>query len=65
MNASDLIDDLIAKLTDWHGVTFTNIRKIIRGADPEVVEELKWIGTPVWSHDGIVCLVKPSKIRSS
>ena len=61
MNASDLIDDLIAKLTDWRGVTFTNIRKIIRGADPEIVEELKWMGTPVWSHDGIVCLAKAFK----
>jgi hypothetical protein len=61
MNASDLIDAQIAKLTDWRGVTFTNIRKIIRGADPEIVEELKWMGTPVWSHDGIVCLAKAFK----
>jgi hypothetical protein len=43
MNASELIDDLIAKLTDWRGVTFTNIRKIIRGADPEIIEEWKWM----------------------
>ena len=61
MNASDLIDAQIAKLTDWRGVTLTNIRKIIRGADPEIVEELKWMGTPVWSHDGIVCLAKAFK----
>ena len=61
MNASDLIDAQIAKLTDWRGVTFANIRKIIRGADPEIVEELKWMGTPVWSHDGIVCLAKAFK----
>ena len=61
MNASDLIDDLIAKLTDWRGVTFTNIRKIIRGADPEIVEEWKWMGTPVWSHDGIVCIANAFK----
>ena len=61
MNASDLIDDLIAKLTDWRGGTFTKIRKIIRDADPEIVEEMKWMGTPVWSHDGIVCLAKAFK----
>jgi hypothetical protein len=61
MNASDLIDDLIAKLTDWRGVTFTNIRKIIRDADPEIVEEWKWMGTPVWSHDGIVCIANAFK----
>ena len=61
MNASDLIDDLIAKLTDWRGVTFTNIRKIVRDADPEMVEEWKWMGTPVWSHDGIVCVANAFK----
>ena len=61
MNASDLIDDLIAKLTDWRGVTFTNIRKIVRDADPEIVEEWKWMGTPVWSHDGIVCVANAFK----
>jgi hypothetical protein len=61
MKASDLIDAQIAKLTDWRGVTLTNIRKIIRGADPAIVEELKWMGTPVWSHDGIVCLAKAFK----
>ena len=61
MNASDLIDDLIAKLTDWRGVTFTNIRKIIRDADPEIVEEWKWMGAPVWSNDGIVCVANAFK----
>ena len=61
MNASDLIDDLIARLTDWRGVTFTNIRKIVRDADPEIVEEWKWMGTPVWSHDGIVCVANAFK----
>ena len=61
MNASELIDDLIAKLTDWRGVTFTSIRKIIRDADPEIVEEWKWMGTPVWSHDGIVCVANTFK----
>jgi hypothetical protein len=55
MNASDLIDGLIANLTDWRGTTFANIRRIIREADPDIVEEWKWMGTPVWSHDGIIC----------
>ena len=61
MNASELIDDLVAKLTDWRGTTFANIRRIIHEADPEIVEEWKWMGTPVWSHDGIVCLAKAFK----
>lgn len=61
MNASELIDNLIAGLTDWRGAVFTSIRKIIHEADPEVVEEWKWMGTPVWSHDGIVCIANPFK----
>ncbi len=61
MNASELIDGLIANLTDWRGTTFIKIRRIIHEADPEIVEELKWRGTPVWSHDGIVCLAKAFK----
>jgi hypothetical protein len=61
MDASELIDDLIARLPDWRGVTFARIRKTIREADPEIVEELKWRGTPVWSHGGIVCLAKAFK----
>ena len=61
MDASDLIDKQIAKLTDWRGVTFAKVRKAIRGADPEIIEELKWMGTPVWSHDGIVCVAKALK----
>ncbi|MDO8716571.1 MAG: DUF1801 domain-containing protein, partial [Dehalococcoidales bacterium] len=56
MNASDFIDDLIAKLTDWRGTTLASIRRVIREADPEITEECKWMGSPVWSHDGIVCL---------
>jgi hypothetical protein len=55
MNASELIDDLVANLTDWRGTTLTSIRSIIHEADPDIVEEWKWKGTPVWSHDGIVC----------
>jgi hypothetical protein len=58
MNASEQIDELIAKLSDWRGLTIINIRKIIKDADPDIIEELKWMGTPVWSHDGIVCLAK-------
>ena len=60
-DASEFIDDLIAKLTDWRGTTLANIRRIIREADPEMVEEVKWRGAPVWSHDGIVCLAVPFK----
>lgn len=55
MNASELIDDLIAGLTDWRGTMFASVRRIIHEADPDIVEEWKWMGTPVWSHDGIVC----------
>jgi hypothetical protein len=61
MNASKLIDNLIAKLTDWRGVTFAAVRKVIREADPEIVEEWKWMGSPVWSHDGIVCVANAFK----
>ena len=56
MNASEQIDNLIANLSDWRGMIFANIRKIIKDADPEIVEESKWMGSPVWSHDGIVCV---------
>ncbi|MBI4493093.1 MAG: DUF1801 domain-containing protein [Chloroflexi bacterium] len=61
MNASELIDNLIAELTDWRGKTFADIRRIIREADPEIVEEWKWMGTPVWSHGGIVCIANAFK----
>jgi hypothetical protein len=46
---------VIAKLGDWRSETLTRMRKLIKEADPDVVEELKWMGTPVWSHDGIIC----------
>jgi hypothetical protein len=61
MNASELIDNLVAGLTDWRGKTFADIRRIIREADPEIVEEWKWMGTPVWSHGGIVCIANAFK----
>jgi hypothetical protein len=54
-SASDLIDDRIAELADWRGDTLSRIRKLIKEADPDVIEEWKWMGTPVWSHDGIIC----------
>jgi hypothetical protein len=54
-SASAIIDEKINELADWRGKTFARVRKIIHDADPEVVEELKWRGTPVWSHAGIIC----------
>ncbi|WP_266018323.1 DUF1801 domain-containing protein [Brucella intermedia] len=53
--ASRLIDGRIAELGDWRGETLARMRALIRQADPEVVEEWKWRGVPVWSHDGIIC----------
>src|ERR1700689_272204 len=53
--ASKLISRRIADLGDWRGQTLSRMRKLIKDADPEVVEEWKWRGTPVWSHDGIIC----------
>jgi hypothetical protein len=52
---SELIDKRIAELGDWRGKTLSRMRKLIKAADPDVVEEWKWMGTPVWSHDGIIC----------
>jgi hypothetical protein len=54
-SASALIDRRIEELGDWRGKTLKRIRKLIKEADPEIVEEWKWMGTPVWSHAGIVC----------
>ena len=59
-SASELISKRIAELGDWRGGTLARMRKLIEEADPDVVEELKWVkpsspGTPVWSHDGIIC----------
>ncbi|HVW64440.1 MAG TPA: DUF1801 domain-containing protein [Nitrosospira sp.] len=53
--ASELIDERIAELGDWRGETLSRVRKLIKEVDPDVVEEWKWMGTPVWSHDGIIC----------
>jgi len=52
--ASELISNKIAELGDWRGKTLGRMRKLIKEADPDVVEEWKWMGTPVWSHDGII-----------
>lgn len=54
-SATKLIDQRIAELGDWRGETLSRMRKLIHAADPAVVEEVKWMGTPVWSHDGIIC----------
>src|SRR5580693_8304773 len=53
--ASERISQRIADLGDWRGETLGRMRKLIQEADPDVVEEWKWMGTPVWSHDGILC----------
>jgi hypothetical protein len=58
--ASEVIDGRIAELGDWRGETLARMRELIRDADPDIVEEIKWVkptnpGTPTWSHDGIVC----------
>jgi len=54
-SASELISKRIADLGDWRGETLSSIRRLIKKADPDVVGEWKWKGTPIWSHDGIIC----------
>ena len=54
-SASAFIDQKIKELGDWRGKTLATVRAIIHEADPEILEEWKWMGTPVWSHGGIVC----------
>jgi hypothetical protein len=54
-SASELISKRIAALEDWRGKTLAKVRQIIHQADPEILEEWKWMGTPVWSHGGLVC----------
>jgi len=61
MNPSRLIDEKIADLADWRGQIMAEIRKVIHEADPAVAEEWKWMGTPVWCHDGNLCLVNAHK----
>ena len=54
-SAAQLISKKVAELGDWRGETLGRIRALIKEADPDILEEWKWMGTPVWSHDGIVC----------
>jgi len=59
-SASERIDERIAELGDWRGETLSRMRKLVKQADPDVIEEVKWVkktspGTPTWSHDGIIC----------
>ena len=61
MNPSERIDQLIAGLTDWRGKTFASIRKSILAAHREIVEEWKWMGSPVWSHGGIIAVANAHK----
>jgi hypothetical protein len=57
MDASKLIDQKIASLADWRGEKMKALRRLIREVDPEIIEEWKWMGTPVWNRDGILCCV--------
>jgi len=61
MNSSQRIDELIAGITDWRGKTFAAVRKTILEADKEIIEEWKWMGSPVWSRDGIVAVANAHK----
>jgi len=54
-SASELISKRIAELGDWRGETLARMRRLVKEADPDVVEEWKWLGVPVWSHDGVIC----------
>lgn len=61
MNASERIDQLIAEITDWRGKTFAGMRKSILEVDREIIEEWKWMGSPVWSRDGIIAVANAHK----
>jgi hypothetical protein len=61
MNASERIDEMIATLTDWRGKTLASIRKSVLEADPEIIEEWKWMGSPAWSRDGMIAVANPHK----
>jgi hypothetical protein len=61
MNPSERIDQLIAQTTDWRGKTLAGIRKNILGADREIIEEWKWMGSPVWSRDGMIAVANAHK----
>lgn len=61
MNPTEQIDKQIEELTDWRGDVLAKLRKIIHDADPEVIEEWKWMGTPTWSHGGIFVIANAHK----
>jgi hypothetical protein len=61
MDASERIDQLIADIPDWRRETFARMRKVILEADPQIVEEWKWMGSPVWSRDGIIAVADAHK----
>ena len=61
MNASEQIDQLIAGIEDWRGETFAALRKAVLAADPDIVEEWKWMGSPVWSCDGMIAVANAHK----
>jgi hypothetical protein len=61
MSASETIDRMIAGLTDWRGKTFAGMRKAILAADREIIEEWKWMGSPVWSRDGMIAVANAHK----
>jgi len=61
MTPSEHIDRMIAGLTDWRGKTFASVRKSILAADPAIVEEWKWMGSPVWSRDGLIAVANAHK----
>ena len=61
MNASEHIDQLIAGLKDWRGKTLASVRKSILAADRGIIEEWKWMGSPVWSHDGMIAVANAHK----
>ena len=60
---SERVDQMVAELKDWRGKTFVAVRKSFLEADPEIVEEWKWMGSPVWSRDGIIAVANPHKSK--
>jgi len=61
MTRSERVDQLIAGLKDWRGKVFAKVRETILGADPEIIEEWKWMGTPLWSRDGMIAIANAHK----
>ena len=64
ISPSEQIDKLIAGLPDWRGTTLATLRRVVHEADPEIVEEWKWMGTPTFYHDGLVVLFNPHKDKA-